>query len=305
MKSLTIRDLMAAGVHFGHKSSNWNPLMKPYIYGERQKIHIIDLDQTLPLFNHALEFIGSLAASNRKVLFVGTKFAARDVVRTEAKRCGMPYVDYRWLGGMLTNYKTIRQSIKRLKDLEVLVEEEKFSLLTKKERLNLIREKDKLAASLDGIKDMNGLPDCLFIIDVNKEHIAIQEAKRLGIPVIGIVDTNSCPNDISYIVPGNDDALRAVNLYCKTVADLIIEVRGTPEQIAEKKRLEAEKAQVEARKKVVQKRAHTAKSAKDTEGDVVESGHEANVVAKDAVKKIVKKAQSTDTAEKNDDEVSE
>ncbi len=305
MKSLTIRDLMAAGVHFGHKSSNWNPLMKPYIYGERQKIHIIDLDQTLPLFNNALEFIGSLAASNRKVLFVGTKFAAREVVRAEARRCGMPYVDYRWLGGMLTNYKTIRQSIKRLKELEILVEEEKFSLLTKKERLTLMREKDKLAASLDGIKDMNGIPDCLFIIDVDQEHIAIQEAKRLSIPVIGIVDTNSSPKDISYIVPGNDDALRAINLYCKTVADLIIEVRGTPEQIAEKKRLEAEKVQIEARKKVVQKRVGAAKAGKDTEGDIAESTSEADVEAKITVKKIVKKSQSTDATEKYEGEKSE
>ena len=246
MKSLTIRDLMAAGVHFGHKSSNWNPLMKPFIYGERYGIHIIDLDQTLPLLNEALEFIGSLAAANRKVMFVGTKFAARDAVRAEATRCGMPYVDYRWLGGMLTNYKTIRQSIKRLKELEELTESEKFNVLTKKERLTLVREKDKLSANLNGIKNMGGLPDCLFVIDVGQEHIAIQEAKRLGIPVIGIVDTNNTPKDVNYVIPANDDALRAIELYCKTVADLIIEVRGTPEEIAERKRIAAEKSQGEA-----------------------------------------------------------
>lgn len=225
MPSVTMRDMLKAGVHFGHQTRFWNPKMKPYIYGARNKIHIINLENTLPLFNDALAFVNKLAASNNKILFVGTKRAAQKIIREEATRCGMPYVDHRWLGGMLTNWKTIRQSIRRYRDLEQQDQEGTLDKLTKKEALMRRREMDKLERSIGGIKEMGGLPDALFVVDVDHEDIAVQEARKLGIPVIAVVDTNSDPDDVDYVIPGNDDAIRAVQLYVRAVADAIVEGR--------------------------------------------------------------------------------
>lgn len=261
MTDVTMRQMLEAGVHFGHQTRYWNPKMAPYIYGTRHKIHIINLEETLPMFRDAVKVAADIATKRGKILFVGTKFAAREIVREEATRCGMPYVDYRWLGGMLTNYKTIRQSIKRLKELEEQIADEGNLVgMTKKEVLNLMREKEKLSASLSGIKNMGGLPDALFVIDVMHEKIAIQEARRLGIPVIGIVDTNSCPDNIDYVIPGNDDALRAIRLYCKTIADAIIEARGALELVEAKEA--KEKAKAEPAKRIVTKKAKIAEKAK-------------------------------------------
>lgn len=231
--TVTIQALLKAGVHFGHQTRYWNPKMSSYIYGSRNKIHIIDLGKTLPLFQDALNFISSTAAKKGKILFVGTKYAAQEIVQQEAERCKMPYVNRRWLGGMLTNYKTIRQSIKRLKELESLFESGKFGRLTKKEILGLTREKDKLMNSLGGIKNMGGIPDALFVIDVGHEKIAVREANRLGIPVIGIVDSNNDPDGVSYIIPGNDDSTRAIRFYTTCVANTILEARASTLEGAE------------------------------------------------------------------------
>lgn len=219
--------MLKAGVHFGHQTRYWNPKMSAYIYGSRNKIHIIDLGKTQPMFQDALNFIGSVAANKGKILFVGTKYAAQNIIKEEAERCKMPYVDRRWLGGMLTNYKTIRQSIKRLKELEAMFESGKFGRLTKKEILNLEREKEKLTISLGGIKNMGGIPDVIFVIDVGHEDIAVREANRLGIPVVGVVDTNNNPDDITYVIPGNDDSTRAIRYFVKSVADAILEARAS------------------------------------------------------------------------------
>lgn len=226
-----MRDMLKAGVHFGHQTCYWNPKMGPFIYGARNKIHIINLEKTLPMFKDALNFIGSTAAKKGKILFVGTKQAARDLVKDEAQRCHMPYVNHRWLGGMLTNYKTIRQSIRRLKELEMMFEKSAFGRLNKKEILNLTREREKLERSLGGIKNMGGLPDALFVIDVGHENIAIAEANRLGIPVIGIVDTNNNPDGVSYVIPGNDDSIRSIQLYTQHVADCILDARASNPEI--------------------------------------------------------------------------
>ena len=223
MSSVTMRDMLKAGVHFGHQTRYWNPKMNTYIFGARNKIHIINLEKTLPLFNDAMSFLNKLAASNNKILFVGTKRAAQKAVREEALRAGMPYVDHRWLGGMLTNWKTIRQSIKRYRDLEAQSQDGTFDKLTKKEALMRKREMDKLERSIGGIKDMGGLPDAMFVIDVDHERIAIKEANKLGIPVIGVVDTNSDPDGVDYVIPGNDDAIRAIQIYVQAVAETCIE----------------------------------------------------------------------------------
>lgn len=230
--SLSMRDMLKAGVHFGHQTSHWNPKMAAYIFGARNKIHIINLEKTLPMMKDSLNFMGDIAAKKGKILFVGTKPAAQEIIKEEAQRCRMPYVDHRWLGGMLTNYKTIRQSIKRLKELEAMFEKTSFGRLTKKEILNLTREKAKLERGLGGIKNMGGLPDALFVVDVGHEKIAIAEANRLSIPVIGIVDTNNSPHGVSYVIPGNDDSTRAVRLYAKAVADCILEARASNPELA-------------------------------------------------------------------------
>lgn len=233
--SVTMRDLLKAGAHFGHRTCYWNPKMASYIYGPHNKIHIINLEKTLPMLNDAMNFVSNIASKKGKVLFVSTKQAAREIIKEEAQRCNMPYVDYRWLGGMLTNYKTIRQSIRRLKELEAMFEKNTFGKLRKKEILNLTREKAKLEHSLGGIKNMGGLPDALFVVDVGHEKIAIAEANRLGIPVIGIVDTNNSPDGITYVVPGNDDSTRAIKLYAQCVADTVLEVRPLTGDMGEPK----------------------------------------------------------------------
>lgn len=219
MAKVSMRDLLKAGVHFGHQTRYWNPKMGKYIFGARNKIHIINLEHTLPALNGALDVIQGMASNKNKILFVGTKRAASKTIKEEASRVGMPYVNHRWLGGMLTNYKTIRQSIRRFRDLEGQSQDGTFAQLTKKEALMRQREMEKLERSIGGIKDMGGLPDALFVIDVDHERIAINEANKLGIPVIGIVDTNSNPDGVDYVIPGNDDALRAIQIYVKAAAD--------------------------------------------------------------------------------------
>ncbi|WP_372747455.1 30S ribosomal protein S2 [Litorivivens sp.] len=226
MSHVSMRDMLQAGVHFGHQTRFWNPKMAPYIFGARNKIHIINLEHTVPAFNEALDKIVELAGNRNKILFVGTKRAAGKIIAEQAQRAGMPFVSHRWLGGMLTNYKTIRQSIKRLRDLEAQQADGTFDKLTKKEALMRRRDMEKLERSIGGIKDMGGLPDALFVIDVDHERIAIQEANKLGIPVIGIVDTNSDPEGVDYVIPGNDDAIRAIKLYTTAIADAIASTRS-------------------------------------------------------------------------------
>lgn len=227
MAKVTMRQMLEAGVHFGHQTRYWNPKMSQYIFGARNNIHIVNLEKTQPLFNDALNFMGSIAANKGKVLFVGTKKAARELVAQEAQRCGMPYINHRWLGGMLTNFKTIKQSIKRLKELEAMEQDGTFEKITKREALTHTRQKDKLELSLGGIKDMRAMPDAIFVIDTGNEGIAIKEAKNLGIPVIGVVDTNNDPRDVDYVIPGNDDAIRAISLYLSAAADAINEGKAT------------------------------------------------------------------------------
>ncbi len=214
-----MRDMLKAGVHFGHQTRYWNPKMDKFIFGARNNIHIINLEHTVRLLNDALAFVNNLTSKNNKILFVGTKRSAGPVIAEHATRVGMPYIDHRWLGGMLTNWKTIRQSIKRLKELEVQSVDGTFVKLTKKEALERTREKDKLQKSLGGIKNMGGLPDAIFVVDVDHEQIAVAEANKLGIPVIGIVDTNSNPTGVDYIIPGNDDAIRSIELFVGSIAD--------------------------------------------------------------------------------------
>ncbi len=220
--NVSMRDLLQAGAHFGHQTRFWNPKMREYIFGARNKIHIINLEHTVPALNDALNFVNNLASKKNKVLFVGTKRAASNIIREQAQRAGQPYVDHRWLGGMLTNWKTLRQSINRLKDLQTQSTDGTFAKLTKREALERTREMEKLERALGGVKNMGGLPDALFVIDVDHESIAIKEAKNLGIPVIGIVDTNSNPDNVDYVIPGNDDAIRAVTLYASAMADAIL-----------------------------------------------------------------------------------
>jgi len=232
MADVTMRQMLEAGVHFGHQTRYWNPKMAPYIFGDRNKIHIINLEKSLPLAREACAFVKATVADGGKILFVGTKRAAREAMRTHAIRAEMPFVSYRWLGGMLTNYKTIRQSVKRLVTLEKMAEEGGFEGLTKKEILGLSREQEKLDRSLGGIKEMKSLPDVLFIVDVDHEDIAVREARKLGIPVVAIVDTNCSPDNVDYVIPGNDDAMRAIELYAAMVADAAIEGKASLPEVA-------------------------------------------------------------------------
>jgi len=224
--SATMRQMLEAGVHFGHQTRYWNPKMAPYIFGHRNKIHIINLEKTLVLYQEALKYVRQLAANRGSILMVGTKRQAREIVREEALRCGMPFVDHRWLGGMLTNFKTVKQSIKRLKEMEQMAEDGTFDGMVKKEALGLQRELAKLQRSLGGIKDLNSLPDALFVIDVGYQKGAIAEAVKLGIPVVGVVDTNHSPEGISYVIPGNDDSSRAIRLYARGIADAVLDGRS-------------------------------------------------------------------------------
>ncbi|HLW73699.1 MAG TPA: 30S ribosomal protein S2 [Gammaproteobacteria bacterium] len=228
---MSMRQMLEAGVHFGHQTRFWNPKMAPFIFGERSRIHIVNLEKTLPLYNEAAEFIKRLVADGGTVLFVGTKRAARETIGEEARRAAMPYVNQRWLGGTLTNYKTVRQSIRRMKELETQSADGTFERLGKKEVIRLRREMEKLEKSLGGIKEMNGLPDALFVIDVGHEKIAINEARKLNIPIIGVVDTNNSPDGIDYVIPGNDDAIRAVQLYAQGMADAVLAGREAMPQM--------------------------------------------------------------------------
>lgn len=226
MSQISMRELLEAGVHFGHRTRYWNPKMEPYIFGHRNNIHIINLEETLPLLKEAYNYVSRLTGNGGKVMFVGTKRAAREAIGTQARRCGMPYVSHRWLGGMLTNFKTVKNSIQRLHDLEKMIEDGSIKKVSKKEGLQLTRERDKLERSIGGIKEMTSLPDALFIIDVGFENIALDEARKLGIPVIAVVDTNCSPDNVDVVIPGNDDAIRAVRIYSETIADAVIAGRG-------------------------------------------------------------------------------
>ncbi len=252
---ITMRDMLAAGVHFGHQTRYWNPKMKQYIFGDRHKTHIINLEITMQKFHDALNFIGKVASKRGKILFVGTKNSAHDAIAEEATRAGMPYVNHRWLGGMLTNYKTVRQSIKRLKDIEKAAEEGSFDRMIKKEALQKTRDLKKLNRSFGGIKNMNGLPDVLFVIDSTHEKIAILEAQRLGIPVIAIVDTNGMIEGVDYLIPGNDDAIRAIRLYLRGVADAIIDARKAAQINAEDEESEEGSGKRSDKSHVVKKKA--------------------------------------------------
>ena len=223
MPQVTMRQMLEAGVHFGHQTRYWNPKMAPYIFGARGKIHIINLEATVPKFTDAMNYVSGLAQKRRTILFVGTKRSAREAIGEEAQRCGMPYVNARWLGGMLTNFRTAKQSVARLKELEASETNGTFEKLVKHEVLSLRRERDKLENSLGGIKDMKALPDALFVIDIGHENIAVLEARKLGIPVVAVVDTNYDPTLVDYAIPGNDDAIRAVQLYTRAVADAVLE----------------------------------------------------------------------------------
>ncbi len=221
--SVTMRQMLEAGCHFGHQSRYWNPKMAPFIFGERNKIHIINLEKSLPLYQDALNYVRKLVANKGTVLFVATKRQAREIVQEEAERCGMPYVNHRWLGGMLTNFKTVRQSVKRLRDLEQMTQDGTLEKMPKKEALMYNRELEKLLRSMGGIKDMNGLPDAIVIIDVGYQKGAVTEANKLGIPLVGVVDTNHSPDGVTYIIPGNDDSSRAIRLYMRGLADAVLE----------------------------------------------------------------------------------
>jgi small subunit ribosomal protein S2 len=246
MSQVSMRDLLEAGAHFGHQKRYWNPKMKEYIFGARNDIHIINLEKTVPALEAALAFVGQIANKRNKVLFVGTKRSAGKIIKEEASRCGMPYVDKRWLGGMLTNYKTIRQSIRRLRDLEEQKSDGTFAKLTKHEALTRQRMLDKLESSLGGIKDMGGLPDVILVVDVDYEAIAVTEARKLGIPVIGLVDTNSDPDGIDFVIPGNDDAIRSVRLFASAFADTILNARQDGSRMVESDFVEVEEAAPES-----------------------------------------------------------
>ena len=255
MSKVSMRDMLQAGVHFGHQTRFWNPKMSQYIFGSRNKVHVINLENTVPAFNEALDVLRAEAAKGNQVLFVGTKRAAHKIIKEQAERCGMPYVSHRWLGGMLTNYKTIRASIRRYRELETQQNDGTFDKLTKKEVLMRTRMKDKLENSIGGIKDMNGLPDILFVVDVDHERIAINEANKLGIRVVGIVDTNSDPDGVDHIIPGNDDSIRAIKLYAASVADTILEGKAAAASITSKDEFvevdEKQADQVEAKAEAV------------------------------------------------------
>jgi small subunit ribosomal protein S2 len=300
-----MRQMLESGVHFGHQSRYWNPKMAPYIYGERSKIHIINLEHTLPLFNDAMNFVGRLAANRGKILFVGTKRAARDTIQEEAVRCGMPYVNQRWMGGMLTNFKTVKQSIKRLKDLEALFQEGGgHERISKKEGLNRRRELEKLERSLGGIKDMAGLPDALFVVDVGHEKIAVSEAVKLGIPVVAVVDTNGSPLGIDYIIPGNDDAIRAIKLYLGSASAAILEGRAAALQMqgGADEFVEVDESGAPSQAKAPGKKAPAKKVAVKRKGagkELAEGEEEESVTAP---KSRARKKKTTDTADVVDDD---
>ncbi len=303
MSNVTMREMLEAGVHFGHQTRFWNPKMAPFIFGERNKIHIINLEETMPLCKDAVNYLSKVASKKGKVLFVGTKRAASESVAREAQRCGMPFVNHRWLGGMLTNFRTVRASIKRLKELEDMEQSNSYEKISKKEILQLSREQEKLEKTLGGIKDMGGLPDVLFVVDVGYENIAVQEAAKLGIPVVGVVDTNNSPDNIDYIIPGNDDSMRAVNLYTKLVADEIIvgkeSITGPVDSDAEL--IEVENEEIAAPKKAVKVSAK--KSTAKAEPEVEETPVEAQ--APEASEAEAPEASEAEASEASEAEASE
>jgi small subunit ribosomal protein S2 len=282
MSTMSMRLMLEAGVHFGHQTRFWNPQMSEYIFGARNKIHIINLEKTLPLYNDAANAIGKIAANRGTILFVGTKRAARQIMAEEAARCSMPYVCHRWLGGMLTNYKTIRQSISRLKELEEMSLNGGFDRLNKKEQLMLTREMAKKEKVLGGIKEMKGLPSAIFVIDVGHEDIAINEANTLGIPVFGVVDSNNSPDGVDYVIPGNDDAIKAIQLYAQGVADAIIEGRASAV-------IQRSEEPVSAPKKAAPKKAAAKRKDDEVAEEVVVAEEVAEVEAAPAEKATVKK----------------
>ncbi len=312
MSNVTMREMLEAGVHFGHQTRFWNPKMAPFIFGERNKIHIINLEKTMPLAKDALNFLGKVASNKGKIMFVGTKRAASESIKAEAERCGMPFVNHRWLGGMLTNFRTVRASIKRLKELEEMAKNDNYEKIGKKEILQLSREQEKLEKTLGGIKDMNGLPDVLYVIDVGYENIAIQEATKLGIPVVGIVDTNNSPDGIDYIVPGNDDSMRAIKLYTRMAADAILvgkesiagEIKAR--EVA-KMPVEDEVAAAEAAESVEAESAPVEETVADApevaaEASVAETAPKKAAVKKAATKKAATKTAAEPAAEKAEGE---
>jgi len=312
MSKISMRQMLEAGVHFGHQTRYWCPKMAPYIFGERNKIHIFNLEKTVPLMEDAQNFLSSIASRNGTILFVGTKRAARDAVREAAQACGMPYVDRRWLGGMMTNFKTVKHSIGRLKDLEQMFADGSMNKLNKKERLDRERERERLERSLGGIKDMERLPDAMFIIDVGHEDIAVAEARKLNIPVVGIVDSNNWPDGVDYVIPGNDDALRAIQLYTQAIAEAIqtgksvgpsvagagedefieVDESGQPAAAASKKKAAAKKASSKkaAAKKTAAKKAASKKTAAKADSDEAVEGASASKKKAASKKKTAAKA---------------
>ncbi len=289
MSNVSMREMLEAGVHFGHQTRYWNPKMADYLFGQRNKIHIINLEQTLPLFRDAMNYVGKLAARGGTILFVGTKRSAQGIIAEEARRCGMPYIDRRWLGGLLTNFKTVRQSIARLKEIEAMHTDGSFDRRHKREVLALTREEDKLNRSLGGIKDMGGLPDAMFVIDVGYEYIAIKESQKLNIPVIGVVDSNNSPEGVDYVIPGNDDAIRSIRLYAKSVADAVIEARQSAQQFTESEgsendfvELDESGAPVAGEARAATPRKKTARKAKSTSAETEAAAEPATGAAAEA-----------------------
>ena len=308
-----MREMLEAGVHFGHQTRFWNPKMRNYIFGDRNKIHIINLEKTLPLYKDAVNFISSLAANRGTILFVGTKRAAGKILREEAERCDMPFVNHRWLGGMLTNFKTVKQSIRRLKELEAMMEKG-IEGRNKKEILTMTREMEKLDRSFGGIKDMRGIPDALFVIDVGHEDIAVKEAVKLGIPVIGVVDSNNSPDNIDYVIPGNDDAIRAVTLYAKGMADAVITGRESVPKPAAGNKDDFVETNEAGAVKTAKKKASKKKAAKKTAVKKADAAEEKTEVVEEktavaegekAVKKVAKKKAAKKKAVKKADDSAE
>ncbi len=322
MTSMSMRQMLEAGVHFGHQTRFWNPKMAPFIFGERNRIHIINLEKSLPLYLEAAGFVKNLVADGGRILFVGTKRSAREAIAREAARCGMPYVSHRWLGGMLTNFKTIRQSIKRLMEIDELAASGMLDQRSKREAQMVRREREKLERSLGGIKEMEGLPDAMFVVDVGHENIAIHEAQKLGIPVIAIVDTNCSPDGISYVIPGNDDAMRAIELYAGGIADAVIEGRSTIPEVAvgedefveldeegkpraktgaPKRRVAPVKKKTPARKKAASETEPTAEAVQEAAAELAEAdpeeSPEAFMARREAARKKAPPAKAVPVAE--------
>ena len=321
MSNVTMREMLEAGVHFGHQARYWNPKMAPYLFGQRNKIHIINLEQSLPMYGEAVNFLSKLAAKKGTIMFVGTKRTAQNVIQEEALRCGMPFVNRRWLGGLLTNYKTVKQSINRMKSLEALETDGTLEKMSKKDQLRRLRELEKLSRGLSGIKDMGGLPDALFVVDVGYENIAISEAKKLGIPVVGVVDSNNSPDDIEYIIPGNDDAIRSIRLYAKGIADAILDSRAATAHVGAGKEddfveldesgepiIQEAATKPVTRKKVTKKRITKKKTVKTESTAEVSSDKQATAAPAETVvtkKKVTKKKTKKKVAKKAaEDEVS-